>query len=120
MKIAITCSGNNLDAPVDPRFGRASSFIIYEDETGEFELVSNEQNLQASQGAGVQAGQNIVATGAQALISGHVGPKAYHVLKTAGVSIYLSEAGTVREAIDALRAGRLQQAQGADRPGHWG
>ena len=53
MKIAITAQGPELSAQVDPRFGRAKYFIIYDVDSDEFEAVDNEQNLNAPQGAGI-------------------------------------------------------------------
>jgi len=35
MKIAISTSGVGPDAPVDPRFGRAKHFLVFDTETGE-------------------------------------------------------------------------------------
>ncbi|MEA2069527.1 MAG: NifB/NifX family molybdenum-iron cluster-binding protein, partial [Verrucomicrobiota bacterium] len=52
MKIAFTASGDSLSAPLDPRFGRAPGFLIYDDEAGTLKSVNNEQNLNAAQGAG--------------------------------------------------------------------
>ena len=49
----------DLTSKVDPRFGRAKYFIIYDTETKEMEVVGNEQNFQAAQGAGVQSAQNV-------------------------------------------------------------
>ena len=57
MKIAITTSGDSLDAAVDPRFGRAKAFILYDTETDEWSVLDNAQNLNAAQGAGIQAAQ---------------------------------------------------------------
>ncbi len=42
MKIAISATGSDLDAEVDPRFGRCRYYIIADPETGEFEAVNNE------------------------------------------------------------------------------
>jgi len=44
---------------VDPRFGRANWFIVINMETGEYQVASNAQNLNASQGAGIQSAENI-------------------------------------------------------------
>ena len=85
MKIAFTTSGQDLAAELDPRFGRAKNFLIYDTETKHFEVIDNQQNLNAAQGAGIQAGQTIVKSGATALVTGHVGPKAYQVLAAAGI-----------------------------------
>ena len=119
MKIAISTSGADLTAPVDARFGRAKNFIIYDDETQSFELVENSQNLQAAQGAGIQTAQNVVVAGAQAVITGNCGPKAFAVLSQAGVSVYLARDGSVQKAIDELRAGGLQAQDGANVAPHW-
>ena len=48
MKICFTSQGKELSSPVDPRFGRASYFIIYDDEDGSCEVVDNEQNVNAT------------------------------------------------------------------------
>jgi hypothetical protein len=63
MKIAITTSGIDLDAPVDPRFGRAKSFIIYDTDSGQWSVLDNAQNLNAAQGAGIQAATAVVKDG---------------------------------------------------------
>lgn len=55
MKVAFTTSGDNLGAPLDSRFGRAPKFLIYDLETNTFDVVDNRQNLNAAQGAGIQA-----------------------------------------------------------------
>ena len=119
MKIAITTSGNDLNAPMDSRFGRAPKFLIYDLEAKTFEIVDNQQNLNAAQGAGIQSAQNIARLGAGALITGHCGPKAFRVLQAAKIKIYNTTAETVSEAIDQYLGGKLTEATGADVEGHW-
>ncbi len=119
MKIAVTTSGTDLDAPIDPRFGRAAEFLIYDTDTEAFELVDNTQNLQAPQGAGIQAGQTIARSGAGAVLTGNCGPKAFQVLATAGIEVYVHVKGTVRQAIKAYQGGTLIAAQAPNVQGHW-
>lgn len=119
MKIAISTSGDDLNAPLDPRFGRAVRFLVYDTETDTFDLAGNEQNLNAAQGAGIQSAQNAASTGANAVISGHFGPKAFRVLNASNIAAYPSSAGTVQEALDLYAAGKLTAAQEADVEGHW-
>ena len=119
MKVAVTAQGRELNSPVDPRFGRAKFFVIVETETGEFTAADNTQNLNAVQGAGIQAGRNVVELGVQSVITGHVGPKAFSTLQAGGVQIYTGADGTVADAIEQFKAGRLKQASGADVEGHW-
>lgn len=119
MKIAITAGDDHLDAPMDPRFGRAPKFLIYDTETQEVTVVDNEQNVQAAQGAGIHAAQNLAATGARILITGNVGPKAFAVLNQAQVEILLGNFTTAREALDAYGRGELKPIVQPNRPGHW-
>ncbi|NJB66552.1 putative Fe-Mo cluster-binding NifX family protein [Desulfobaculum xiamenense] len=119
MKIAITSQGNSLDSSIDPRFGRAAGFVIVDTETGETSFADNAQNLSLPQGAGIQAAQNVAATGAKAVITGHVGPKAFLALEKGRIDIYLGAQGTVAQALEAFKAGQLDKADSADKEGHW-
>ena len=119
MKVAVTTNGKDLSAQVDPRLGRATGFLIVDTETGEFEYVDNSQNMQAAQGAGIQAGQTVANTGVEAVLTGNCGPKAFMALNAAGIKIYVGVSGTVAEAIEKFRAGELQVADGANVGGHW-
>lgn len=119
MKLAITAERGSLDSPVDPRFGRARYFLLVDTETDAYTVHDNLQNLNAPQGAGIQAAQAIARLGAEALLTGHVGPKAYTTLQAAGIPVYSGAEGTVREALAGYRAGRFQAAAKADVEGHW-
>ena len=109
MKIAITSHGENCHAEVDSRFGRADYFMIYDQETATYECLPNTQNLEASHGAGIQAGQSLAKTGAKILITGHVGPKAFKVLDAEKITMYSvgDLNGTIEEALAAFLAGKL-------------
>jgi predicted Fe-Mo cluster-binding NifX family protein len=119
MKIAITSSGKDLDSQMDLRFGRAKGFIIYETNNNSFEFIDNVQNLEAAQGAGIQAAQNVVNKDVNAVITGHCGPKAFKVLSTSGVKIYTAEEGKISEVLEKFKNGELQEASSADVEGHW-
>jgi predicted Fe-Mo cluster-binding NifX family protein len=119
MKVAVTAQGRELNSPVDPRFGRARFLIVADTETGEFSVADNGQNLNAAQGAGIQAGRNVVELGAEAVITGHVGPKAFATLQAGGVKVYTGATGTAADAIEQFKAGDLKQSTGADVEGHW-
>ncbi len=119
MKIAFTTSGTGLDAPMDARFGRAAKFLVYDTETATFQVIDNSQNLNAAQGAGIQAAQTVASGGAQAVVTGHCGPKAFQVLNTAGIKVYTSDAETVAEALKLYQEGSLAELKSADVGGHW-
>jgi len=119
LKIAFTTSGAALDAPLDGRFGRAPRFLIYDLDADTFEVINNEQNLNAAQGAGIQSAQTITQSGAKAIITGHCGPKAFRALRAAGVAIYNADAPTISAALDQYRNGELVESDDADVEGHW-
>lgn len=119
MKIAFTTSGETLDAPLDSRFGRAPRFLVFNTDDDSFVMVDNTQNLKAAQGAGIQSAMNAVRAGADAVISGHCGPKAFRVLKEAGLKIYTSDAASVADALARFRAGELVETTSPDVEGHW-
>ncbi len=119
MKIAVTTAGTTLDDALESRFGRTPRFLIVDTADGTFESVDNIQNLNAAQGAGIQAAMTVVNAGAEAVITGHCGPKAFRVLNEAGVKIYNIETVTVREAVKLYQEGKLQPAENADVEGHW-
>ena len=119
MKIAVTTSGNDLEGNLDSRFGRAPRFLILDLESGNFEIVDNAQNLNAPQGAGIQAATAVVQAQVQVLITGHCGPKAFRVLRQTGVRIFNTTAGTVKEAVALYNSGQLSEATNADVEGHW-
>ena len=119
MKVAFTSDGKDLEAMLDSRFGRAKLFILYDTVTGTFEVMDNAQNLSAAQGAGIQSAQNIAAAGAQALVTGHTGPKAFLVLQKAEIAVYHCERIPLKEAIEAFKQGKLPKAESADVESHW-
>lgn len=119
MKVAISSQGESLSSALDPRFGRASGFVVVDTESESITYRDNTQNLSLSQGAGIQAAMNIADTGAEAVITGHVGPKAFAALSKGKIEIYYSQNSTVGEALEFFRKGQLTLAAGADRPGHW-
>ena len=119
MKIAITAQGNDLASQVDPHFGRAKCFIVVDTETEAFSVHDNGQNLNAVQGAGIQAGRTIVDLGVEAVVTGTVGPKAFATLQAGNVPIYPGATGTVQETLEKFKAGQLQPAKKANVEGHW-
>ncbi len=118
MRVAITSVGEDLDAAVDPRFGRAKYFVVVDLETNAVQTASNTVNLNAAQGAGIQAAKTVAGLGAKALLTGHAGPKAFAALQAAGIAIYPIAGGTVAEALTQFRSGALEPMKQADVEGH--
>jgi predicted Fe-Mo cluster-binding NifX family protein len=107
MKIAVSSTGRELSSPIDPRFGRALFFIIYNTDDDTFEVIDNQQNVQAAHGAGIQAAQAVVNSEATMVVAGNYGPKASQVLTTAHITSIMWAEGTVADAIDKVKNNQL-------------
>jgi predicted Fe-Mo cluster-binding NifX family protein len=120
MKIAVSSRGKNLEAEIDPRFGRAGYFLLVDPESLAFEVVENQQNLNLPQGAGIQAAQTVVDHGAKVVLTGNCGPKAFKVLKAVGVQVAVDLSGTVGEVMEQFKQGKIKYAETPNVEGHWG
>lgn len=119
MKIAITATGKDMMDATDARFGRAKYFIVVDTDTDQATAHDNTQNLNAAQGAGIQAAQTVSNLGVEAVISGNLGPKAFRTLQAADIKMYLCEQTTVAEAARRFKAGELKEISSANVAGHW-
>jgi len=119
MKIAVTSIGKTMDSQVDPRFGRAACFIIIDTETMDFSVIDNE-NVAASGGAGISSAKAVVDAGAQAVLTGNCGPNAERTLSTAGIKLYTGLTGTVTQAVELFKSGKLTEAAGPNVQSHFG
>jgi len=119
MKIAISSTGQDLNASVDARFGRCQYFIIIEPETMKFEAIAN-PSITATHGAGIQTAQIITNKGATVVLTGNCGPNAFQTLSAAGIEVIVGVTGTVKDAIEKYKKGELQPTSQASVPGHFG
>ena len=119
MKLCITATGGSLDSAVDPRFGRCQYFVIVDSDTMEFEAIEN-PSISASGGAGIQAAQSIANKGIEALITGSVGPNAFPILDASGIKVVSITGGSVADAIEQYKNGKLQALTGPTAPAHAG
>ena len=107
MKILFTAKGEEWDSQLDPHFGRAKGFILYDTEIENHMWISNEENIEAAHGAGIQAAQKASQLGAEVLITGRVGPKAKSTLDSSGIQICTVETPcTLREAYSKFNNSR--------------
>ncbi|MFH1314318.1 MAG: NifB/NifX family molybdenum-iron cluster-binding protein [Candidatus Eisenbacteria bacterium] len=110
MKIAISSTGQGLDAEMDPRFGRCQYIIVVDTDTMEFETIEN-PNIMASGGAGIQSAQLIAEKGVGVVLTGNCGPNAFQTLQAAGIPVCVGVGGTVREAVELYKKGEISPSQ---------
>ena len=119
MRIAIASQGAEKTCAVDPRFGRASCFLVFDTNDESLEVVPNSQNVNATQGAGIQAAENIAKGNVDIVVAGNFGPKAFRAVEAAGIKVALWADGTVSEAIELARNNKLKISDKANVEGHW-
>ncbi len=108
MKIAVSANGTGLDSNIDPRFGRASYFVLVDSESRQItDVIDNRAAQEAAHGAGINAATMVAGSGAKVVLTGRVGPKAYAVLNAGNVEIVSGAEGSVKEAVDAFLSGSL-------------
>ena len=112
MKIAVSAMGNNLDAMIDPRFGRCAYFIIVNIENKEiknFEALKN-QGVNATGGAGIQAAQLVASKDVKVIISGNIGPNAFGILSQTRIKVVTGVGGiSVKDSVERYLKGELKE-----------
>ena len=119
MKIAISSMGKKIDSEIDPRFGRCHYFLVVDTDTMDFDSHSNKDSA-AMGGAGIQAAQFVSELGAEAVLTGNVGPNAFGTLNAAGISIFTGIAGKAGNAIEKYNKGELNETKSSTVGGHFG
>ena len=109
MNIIFTVQNNKgWDSIINSRFGRAEGFIFYSEENDTLSYHSNEENTNSGHGAGIQTAQEILTQKADVVITGgSMGPKAFKVLKSAGIKMYC-QVGEIpaKEAFENFKDGK--------------
>jgi predicted Fe-Mo cluster-binding NifX family protein len=119
MKIAVTSKGKNLNAQVDPRFGRAAYILIIDTDTMALEVLDNSQNVNALKGAGIQTASAVSDKGAEVLLTGFCGPNAFKTLQAAGIKVANDFNGTVKDAVQQFKEQNVVFAEAANVEGKW-
>jgi len=107
MKICITADGNNLEANVDPRFGRCAYFMLYDTETDTFEIIPN-TNATGMGGVGIQNATMMAEKGVEVIITGNLGPNAARVLQQASIKAVTGVSGKIKDAVENFKKGSLK------------
>jgi len=119
MRIAITATGADLEAKVDPRFGRCPCFLIVETDDLSFEAVEN-PNITQGSGAGIQSAQLMADKGVRHVLTGNCGPNAHQTLSAAGIGVIVGCSGPVRDVIEQYKAGQFTAAGEPNVASHFG
>lgn len=105
MKTIITSTAEGSGSLFDLRFGRAAWFCLFDDETGDVTFVENE-NINASSGAGTKAVEKVAEMGVSKVISGDFGPKAKELLEKFNIQMVIlkDDSNTIQNIINNLKS----------------
>ncbi|MFH1568705.1 MAG: NifB/NifX family molybdenum-iron cluster-binding protein [Gemmatimonadota bacterium] len=110
MKICLpTLEDTGLEAALCGHFGQAPFFTLVDADTGR---AVSQPNRGTHHGGGATPARIIAEAGAEVVLCGGLGQKAVHLLTESGIEIFTGAEGTVRQALEAWRAGRLTAANG--------
>ena len=118
-KICISSTGKDLNANVDPRFGRSEYFLIVDPENKDYELIINESQNEMG-GAGIKAAERIAKNDVKYVITGNVGPNAFQTLKAAGIKVISGVSGNISNVIDQFNKGELKEKNSPSVGSHFG
>ncbi len=108
MKICVpTMETGGFDDYVCEHFGRAPTFTVIDLDGDKVQVVANRSEHMGGLG---KPPEHIAKTGAKVLICSGLGPKAIDMLQSFGVDVFVGASGTVREAVQMWRDGKLQAA----------
>jgi predicted Fe-Mo cluster-binding NifX family protein len=119
MKIVISAKGPDLEAQVDPRFGRSPYFLIVDTESMAYEVLPNGESSGRARGRHPNCGHGGQPPAGRRCSRGNCGPKAFHTLQAAGISVVVGVEGSVRDAVQNYQAGKFQPAPGPNVASHW-
>lgn len=111
MKISIVSDGKDLLSPLASTFERCPCFIIINLNREESITSFLNDAETAPRGAEIQAAQLLVDHRVDVVITPQIGINAFNVLQIAGIQVYLGNAGTLQENVDAYCQGRLVETK---------
>ncbi len=110
MKIIFTAKGDSWDSLVDPRFGRAEMFVLYDEDNQKLSVLSNDEAKEKAHGVGLQSSKKILEAGANVLITGNgAGEKAKDILMDSDIKVYTGAGDmSLKDAYEAYKNGELK------------
>jgi predicted Fe-Mo cluster-binding NifX family protein len=117
MKIAISATGQHKESLLDRRFGRCNYFLIFNTETGDYKVISN-NGVSSGGGAGIAAASQVIEENVSAIITGSLGPNAFELIDKAGIKAYSCEALPVFEVVEMFQKNQLSEISSAGNAHH--
>ena len=112
MKICVPTMGEKgLDDTVGEHFGRVPTYTIVDADTNEVKVIQNTSHHMGGQGYPPEL---MAQEGATIMVCRGLGRRAIQMFEELGIEVYIGASGTVKEAVEAFKQGRLQKASMSD------
>ena len=108
MKICIPTMGDNgLDNRVGEHFGRVPTYTIVDLDTNEVKVIPNTSEHMGGQG---HPPEIMAREGVNVMVCRGLGRRAIMLFEELGIDVYIGASGTVKDAVEAFKQGKLQKA----------
>ena len=108
MKVCIPTIGENgLENIVGEHFGRVPTYTIVDLDSENVKVIPNTSHHMGGQ---VDPPEIMASEGVNVMICQGLGRRAITMFEELGIEVYIGASGTVKEAIEAFKNGRLQKA----------
>jgi len=97
-RICFTAQGPNTEDEIDPRFGRASFYLIYDPKTKSIESLEN-PNKDLMQGVGPRSVQFLSENNVEVVFTGQIGPNAQRVLQASHIKTITGASGKIKDLL---------------------
>ena len=112
MKIGVPSNGEKgLDETVGEHFGRVPTYTIVDSETDEVKVVSNTSHHKGGRG---DPPEILAREGVNVLVCQGLGRRAIDLFNRLDIEVYIGASGTVKNAVEAFRNGKLEKAGSSD------
>ena len=101
-RICFTAQGGSIEDEIDPRFGRAAFYLIYDPKTKSIESLEN-PNINLMQGVGPRSVQFLSEKNVDVLFTGQIGPNAQRVLQASKIKVISGASGKIKDLLDKYR-----------------
>ena len=85
----------------------------------EFDVIEN-SNTAGAGGAGINSAKVVIDAQAKAVLTGNCGPNAQRTLSAAGLKLYTGASGTIEQAVDLFKTGKLTESTEPNVGSHFG
>ena len=108
MKIAVSATGEELDAYIDRRFEKCNYFLIVDTETMNFNSIFNIGTMKKDE-SGSTALDIVLNNNVEAVVTGDMSNGAYRILSDAKIKIISGLTGNIKTTIEEFKLNEIEQ-----------